>query len=138
MKLDQKHFQKKHFSGDDLAKLAANCKRDLDIAKKSDVPEVVFKFSYDAFLKGCIALVAAEGYRPNSKLRHHRAVISAARRVLGSKFRDRIIYCDTMRKKRNLDLYGGGVIVSLSESRQFLKVVSEIFEEIEKRLLAGQ
>jgi len=134
VKLDQRLFQKKDFTKNDLDKLLANSSRDLHIAKKSRIPEVIFKFSYDAFLKACITIIAFQGYRAMSKRGHHKAIISATKKILGKQFRDMVDYCDTMRRRRNIDLYGGGVLVSLSESKQFLRVVSRVHAEIKKRV----
>jgi len=138
VKLDQRLFQKKDFTKNDLDKLLANSSRDLHIAKKSRIPEVIFKFSYDAFLKACITIIAFQGYRAMSKRGHHKAIISATKIVLGKQFRDMLDYCDTMRRRRNIDLYGGGVLVSLSESKQFLEVVLMVHAEIKKRVSSKQ
>ncbi len=63
-------FSKKQIDGYYKAAIA-----DLKIARNSDEPEVIFRFSYEAFLKISIAVSAINGLRVKSKQGHHIALI---------------------------------------------------------------
>ena len=56
------YFQKINFTQGQLNQYAKSAARDLKIAQESDVPDVVFKFSYDALIKIGITLIAKPGY----------------------------------------------------------------------------
>ena len=51
MKFDKIFFHKIKFNEEQLENILNSAKKDLLVAQKSKVVEVVFKFSYDAFLK---------------------------------------------------------------------------------------
>ncbi len=51
---EQQHFQKLSFKKEQLKQLSNSALRDLEIAEESTIPEVIFKFSYDALIKSGI------------------------------------------------------------------------------------
>ena len=98
--------------------------RDIEIAETSDVPEVVFKFSYDAFLKFAISFCALKGLRVKSRSGHHVALIEKLSSFLNEKDID--VIGNEMRMKRNIDLYSGGTLISEKEAKEYCEWVKEI------------
>jgi len=103
-------------------------KRDLDIAKDSDVPEVIFKFSYDALIKLGIALIADQGYKVRSAVGHHVKILEKMSQILQNK--DVAIVGNKMREDRNFDFYNGGILISQKDSQEYLKFVGKIFTNL--------
>ena len=54
-------FEKFKFTGGQIGNYRRSAERDLAIARKSEVSEVVFRFAYDALLKLAIAACAQNG-----------------------------------------------------------------------------
>lgn len=55
---ESQYFQKLTFKQEQIEQFSKSALHDLAIADSSDVPDVVFKFSYDALVKLGIALIA--------------------------------------------------------------------------------
>ena len=53
-------FRKQDFTKEQVGQLFLNAKRDLDIARKDSIPEVKFTYSYNAFIKAGISLIAKQ------------------------------------------------------------------------------
>lgn len=123
---ETKFFQKTIFTADQLAQYIASAERDYAIAAASDIPEVVFKFSYDALIKMGIALIARAGYKVRSMPGHHVKIIEKLAEMLGNE--DVAIMGNRMRQSRNTDFYDGGAIISETESAQYTAFVREIIE----------
>ena len=64
-------FEYFRFSTIQVEKYLKSAKRDLKIADGSEIPEVAFRFCYDALLKLAIALCAKNGIRVKSRRGHH-------------------------------------------------------------------
>jgi len=88
--------------------------------------------SYDALIKIGITLIAFYGYRVKSRSGHHIKILEKVSQILNDKNIE--IIGDIMRKKRNLDLYEGGIIISQKETRDYLNFVREIIKKAEKVL----
>ena len=129
---DTKFFQKKRFEDKTISKYLRNAIKDLGIAIRSKEPEVVFNFSYSALVKIGIALIAVCGYRVKSRVGHHIKILEKLSQILND--RNIEIIGDKMRKKRNLDLYEGGIIIDSKEARQYLNFVEEILNKARKYL----
>ncbi|MBI5078808.1 hypothetical protein HZB08_02175 [Candidatus Saganbacteria bacterium] len=109
------------FTSDRIAQFIASAGRDFAIAAGSEVPEVVFKFAYDALIKIGIAMIAIRGYKVRSRVGHHVRIIEKMAEMLDDP--DVVVMGNKMRQDRNLDLYGGGGCVSEKDSQASLAFV---------------
>lgn len=96
-------FEKFRFSRKQIEKYHKSAIRDLKIAAEADVPEVCFRFCYDALLKLAFFLQDSEIE----------------------------ILADEMRSKRNRDLYGGGIVISQKEAKEYLDWTKRVFLKAE-------
>lgn len=129
IEFDQHEFQKLKFSSEQLAKYLASAKHDFKIAVGSDIPDVIFKFSYDALLKIGIYLIAKAGYKVRSRTGHHFRIVEKLSRLLND---DNIaVLGNKMRQERNIGLYLGGLSVSQKEALAFLDFVKSVFDKTE-------
>ncbi len=129
---DSKFFQKTRFDSRTISKYFKNSLKDLKIATEDKRPEVIFKFSYEAVIKTGIALIAFYGYRVKSRRGHHIKILEKLSQIL----RDEDIKTigEAMRKKRNLDLYEGGVMISSKEAKDYLNFVKKVIEKTQRYL----
>src|SRR3989338_5127652 len=111
------YFQPADFSKAQISRFIGSAERDLIIAENSDISEVKFKFSYDAMIKICIALIAKKGYRVRGKMGQHVKIIEKITEIIGDK--DIAVWANKMRQERNLDLYSGGEEISEKESAEY-------------------
>lgn len=79
-----------------------------------------------------ITLVAFSGYKIKSRTGHHIKILEKLSQIVGNK--DIEIIGNKMRKKRNLDLYEGGIIISSKEAMAYLNFVKEVINKAEKYL----
>jgi hypothetical protein len=68
---ESQYFQKLAFKEEQIEQFLKSALHDLKIAQDSDIPDVVFKFSYDALIKLGIVLIAKKGYKVRSTTGHH-------------------------------------------------------------------
>lgn len=129
---DTKFFQKKRSEEKTISKYFRNAVKDLYIAARGKEPEVIFNFSYSALIKIGIAVIAVYGYRVRSRVGHHIKILEKLSQILNNRNIEMI--GDKMRKKRNLDLYEGGIIIDSKEAKQYLNFVKEIINKAEKHL----
>lgn len=59
---NKESFQKFDFTDPQIDKYLKSAIESLHIAETVKIPEVVFKFSYEALLKLCITVIARKGY----------------------------------------------------------------------------
>ncbi len=123
-------FEHFNFSQKQIEKYYSSASRDLKIAGNSDVPEVAFRFSYDALLKLAIAICAENGLRAKAKRGHHIELIKKLSVFLNDSEIE--ILANEMRAKRNWDLYGGGALISNKEAKSYVSWVGNIFQKAEK------
>ena len=128
----QDSFQKHDFSSDHVQKYLTASKRDLRIARASNIPEVRFQFAYNALIKLGISLVANAGYRVRSNAGHHMHVINATSSIL----QDREIYTfgNKMRQLRNMNMYEGYIMISKKDSNEYLQFVEKVLKQTQKSL----
>ena len=119
-----KFFQKQKVSERMVFKYFRNAVKDFQIASKNEESEVIFKFSYDSLIKIGIALISANGYRTRGKTGHHIKILEKLSQFLNDE--DIAIIGNKMRKKRNLDLYDGGIIIGSKEAKQYLNFVEKV------------
>jgi len=129
---DTKFFQKKKFEDKTISKYFRNAIKDLGIAIRSKEPEVIFNFSYSALVKIGIVLISVCGYRVKSRVGHHIKILEKLSEILNDKNIE--IVGDRMRKKRNLDLYEGGIIISQKEAEDYLGFIKRIIKKTEEYL----
>ena len=129
-------FEKFRFSRKQIEKYHSSAKRDLKIASEADVPEVRFRFCYDALLKLAITVCAEHGLRVKSRRGHHIELIKKLSFFL--KDSEIEILANEMRSKRNWDLYGGGIIISSKEAREYLDWTKQIFDKTESLINQDQ
>jgi hypothetical protein len=125
-------FEKRKFTDGQVRKYFNGAIKDFKIASESDIPEVIFKFSYDSLLKLAISVCAKNGLRVRSKTGHHIELL----KKLSEYFKndDVFIIGDQMRKKRNFDLYSGGALISEKEAHDYLKRLKKIIIQAEDYL----
>lgn len=123
-------FADHEFTENQIKKYIASAVRDFKIAGDSDVPEIIFQFSYNSLVKLAVAVCAKNGLRVKSRAGHHVALLEKLAEFLT----DRQIFKagDDMRKKRNYDLYGGGVLISEKEADEYIDWLKAIFYKAEK------
>lgn len=110
-------FEKFSFKKEQVKGYFNSAVRDIAIADGSDVPEVIFKFSYDALLKLAIAFCALNGLRVKARLGHHTGLIGRLSEFLDDKEVE--VIGNEMRMKRNIDLYSGGTLISKKEADEY-------------------
>ena len=123
---EREYFQKLKFSDDQIDQFVKSGLHDLRIAEESDVPDVTFKFSYDALVKLGIALIARKGYKIRSSPGHHVKIIEKLSQIL--KDEDVMVLGNKMRQERNINLYDGGYFVGEKDSREYFSFVKGLFE----------
>ena len=113
---------KKHETGkQEIANLFQIVDRDLKDAQAKNISQDWrFGIAYNAALKLCTILLAAEGYRPERTLQHYRTIF-AMPEILGKETIEDAQYLDTCRKKRNIAEYDQIGIVSETEAEELLK-----------------
>lgn len=129
-------FEKFEFDSRQAQKYYQSAKRDLKIAATSDIIDVQFKFSYDALLKLAIAVCAHNGLRVKSKAGHHIELLDKLADILQDSDID--IIGNEMRKKRNFDLYSGGLVVSRKEASEYCEWIRMVFVKAEDYLSQKQ
>lgn len=135
MNFETKYFVKFDFSDKQIGQYLSNALKDLEIAQENKRPEVKFNYSYTALIKGGIALIAKIGnVRSRSILGHHIKIIEKMSEILKDENINEV--GNSMRMKRNRDLYSGGVFISDKESEDFYffieKVLFKVKEAIER------
>jgi hypothetical protein len=123
-------FEKFNFSEKQIERYYKSAKKDIKIAGSYSDPEVSFRFSYDSLLKLAIAVCAKNGMRVKSKRGHHRELIGKLASFLDDN--EINIIANEMRGKRNRELYDGGILISLKESKSYLKWTKNVFNKAEK------
>lgn len=132
IKFDTRFFQKRKFEPEIIKRYFNSALKDFRIAFKNKQPEVIFDFSYKALIKISITLIAFYGYKSKSRMGHHVKIIEKSSQILKDK--NIKIIGDKMRKKRNLDLYTGGIIISQKETKEYLGFIEKIIKKAEKYL----
>jgi len=129
---DTKFFQKKKFDKRTILKYFRNAIEDFRIAFNDRRPAVIFNFSYHALIKIGITLIALQGYRTKSRKEHRVKILEKLSEILNDK--DIEIIGDRMRKKRNLDLYEGGIIISQKEAKDYLNFTEKVIKKAKEYL----
>ena len=126
---ESQYFQKLAFKEEQIEQFLKSALHDLKIAQDSDIPDVVFKFSYDALIKLGIVLIAKKGYKVRSTTGHHVKILEKLSQIL--KDEDVLVLGNKMRQERNINLYDGGFFVGEKDSLEYLKFVKSAFLKAE-------
>jgi hypothetical protein len=124
---ESQYFQKLSFKEEQIEQFIKSALHDLKIAEESDIPDVIFKFSYDVLIKIGIALIAKEGYKVRSATGHHVKILEKLSQMLGEE--DIFALGNKMRQERNFNLYDGRFFVGEKDSREYLDFVKGIFKK---------
>jgi len=127
MRFDPNFFQRRRFTTAEIKALSHSAKKDLTTAKKYDSAEVAFTFSYQAFLKLGITVIAKHGYKAKSREGHHIAIIEKLAEIDGNQ--EIRLIGEAMRRKRNIDLYAGGTVVSEKEAFEYRDFVGKLINK---------
>ena len=132
IKFDDKYFKDFAFTRDQVNKNFENALKDIKIARQDAIPDVKFTYSYDALIKGGIALISSYNKKVKSAPGHHVKIIEMVAKILNDDTIEAV--GGAMRSKRNVDFYDGGVEVTEKESCEYLDFVDSILKKIEKAL----
>jgi len=124
---ERPYFQKFSFKEEQIERFLESAFHDFKIAQDSDIPDVIFKFSYDALIKLGIVLIAKRGYKVRSAIGHHVKILEKLSQVLGDE--DILVLGNQMRQKRNFNLYEGRFTVSEKDSQEYLDFVKKVFKK---------
>lgn len=132
MKFDDKYFKEFVFTMEQVKKNFDNALKDIKIARQDAIPDVKFTYSYDALIKGGIALISSYNKKVKSAPGHHVKIIEMIAKILKDDSIEAI--GGAMRSKRNVDFYDGGVEVTEKEAREYLDYVEGVLRKIENAL----
>ena len=132
IRFEDSYFLRFRFTPQQRADYFSSAEKDLAIARGSNVPEVVFQFSYNALIKLGIALIAKHGYRVHSKTGHHAKIIEKLAELLGDE--EVAAVGNVMRKTRNVELYSGGSIITAKQAQEYFEFCKDVAGQV-KRLL---
>lgn len=124
---DKDFFNEVKFNKEQIKNIFDSAKQDLNIAKKSDIVEVVFRFSYDALLKFGMYILANKGYKVRSIPGHHQKIIEQTSIILQDEYF--LIVGEKMRRQRNFDLYECNFTVSQKDVFEYREFVSRIIDK---------
>ena len=128
--LDNGWLRKHTTDKQEIANLFRIVDRDLqDAAEKCISRDWRFGIAYNAALKLCTILLAAEGYRPERTLQHYRTIL-ALPEILGKEMQEDVQYLDTCRKKRNIVEYDQIGIISDTEAEELLTYARTLRERV--------
>ena len=133
MHFSEEFFQKFKFRDDQIKDYWDSAQNDLKIAEKTNIPEVIFKFAYDALIKLGIALLSRQGFKIRSNVGHHIKILEVASGILKDKEVE--VVGNMMRRQRNTDLYHGGFTVTEKQSKEYLEFVKNTFAKAKKQSL---
>jgi len=128
---ESQYFQKLAFKEEQIEQFLKSALHDLEIAGTSDIPDVIFKFSYDALVKLGIALIAKKGYKIRSTTGHHVKILEKLSQILREE--NILVLGNKMRQERNFNLYDGRFFVGEKDSREYLDFVKSVFKKADIR-----
>lgn len=140
--LEDGSLQKKKISFKEVDKVLAKAQESIQAAEvliKKDLKDPAFKQAYDSMLLAGRALMFSLGLRPRT-IGAHTITINFCELYLGTNLKVLVEKFKKMRRKRNYLIYGVGLTLSPTETRnaiksakQFLKVIEEKIDKIRKQ-----
>jgi uncharacterized protein (UPF0332 family) len=123
-------------SAQEIGSLFAIVRRDLADAKTKQVSaDWRFGIAYNAALKLCTILLAAQGYRPDKNLAHYRT-LQALPLILGLDKKEDADYLDACRMKRNTVEYDTAGAATQADAEELIRYGETLLEEVVKWLRA--
>jgi hypothetical protein len=116
-------------SREEISNLFSVVERDLKDAQGDISPDWRFGIAYNAALKLCRVLLAAEGYRLSHELQHYRT-LAALPEILGNARKADARYLDDCRKKRNIVEYDYTGGASASDADELIAFVKKFKDEV--------
>lgn len=129
---DSKYFKEFKFTAKQLERYLESARRDFSIASRANEAEVQFQFSYNALIKLGIVLISSLGYKVKSRSGHHIKILEKMALILNDQ--DISTIGNKMRRNRNYDLYGGGVLISEKEAEEYKNWLKTVFIKAENYL----
>jgi histidyl-tRNA synthetase len=133
MKFEHKYFIKFEFTKEQINKNLENALKDLNIAKKIKILEVKFNYAYTALIKAGIASLSYYQVKVKSVPGHHIKIIEKLAQILKNDDIEDI--GNSMRSKRNLDFYAGGIEVTEKECKEYINFVEEVLAKLKENIL---
>jgi len=133
MKFEDKYFIKFEFTKEQIKRNLKNALKDLNIAKKVQILEVKFNYAYTALIKAGITLLSYYQVKVKSVPGHHIKIIEKLAQILKDDAIEDI--GNSMRAKRNLDFYAGGIEVTKKECREYISFVEEVLAKLKHAIL---
>ena len=109
--------------------------RDLRLAK-ADAAEVKFFFSYNCLLKLAQAVCARNGLRVKARAGHHIALSEKCADLLPDEQLKAV--AQTMRDKRNRDLYDGGAVITDKEAVAYYTFTKNLLKKVDNYLFPNK
>jgi len=136
MNFPDKYFTRNTFTQEQIMQYLENAKRDFAIAIEDTILDVKFNYSYTALVKSGITLLALHKVKVRSVPGHHVIVIDKLAEIL----KDTSIadMGNSMRSKRNIDMYAGGINVTEKECSEYLQFVEQVLKKAEQIVLSKQ
>jgi hypothetical protein len=117
-------------SPQEIANLFAIVRRDLADAKTKQVSaDWRFGIAYNAALKLCTILLAAQGYRPDKNLAHYRTLQSLPL-ILGPERKEDADYLDACRIKRNTVEYDMAGAATEADAEELVQYGETLLDEV--------
>ena len=111
-------------------------KHDFTIATQATVPDVTFRFAYDALIKLAIAICADHGLRVKAQQGHHVELIEKLAEYLGDP--EIQVVLNKFRQKRNWNLYYGGTVISEKAVAEYLTWTQTVFGKAQQYFNRGK
>ena len=133
IRFESETFKKVRFTKSQINGYLKKAFGDLEIAGKDSFVEVRFTYSYQALIKGGIALLAKVGQvKVRAVPGHHIKILECVSEILDDS--DILALGNAMRMKRNEDLYGEAGAVTESEVAEYLSFVRSVLNRIRGRI----
>lgn len=130
IQFETEFFQKFSYSKEQTDSFFRNAEQDLGRAESCGDPNIAYRIGYDAVLKLGIALIAKTGYKVRSMPGHHIKILDKLGEILEKP--DEIEYFQRIRRKRNTDLYEGGLDFTEKEALNLLELCRNLFVKAKK------
>lgn len=116
-----------------IVRLLKRARLDLKTAKRNleADQECAFTYAYNGMLRSGLALMFAEGFRPETKNKHL-TIVRFAGVLLGEPFKKLIHSYDFMRRKRHQFIYEPDAPCTMKEAVDAIKTAEEFVVAIEK------
>ena len=127
-------LKKEKIGFDQIGKVLERAYRNIKSAKllaRNNDEEGGFEFAYEAMLLAGRALVFSYGLRPRA-ISSHKIVINFTEKVLGKEYRILIQKFSKMRRKRNYLIYGIGLTISMTETKNAIKTAEAFIKKIKE------